>query len=347
MEKQSSISFVIPVYNAEEVIIDNIEKIINNRKNHSIELILIDDGSIDKSSEICKSYSLKYPWIQYYRKDNGGVSSARNKGIELASGDWIYFIDADDMLMDNAIDVLVDLISNNNTDIIITGYDTNKLTCEERKKAITKKAYEMKLLTLDSRYLKKDKHLNDAFLLWTCWGKLYRKNFLIENRLLFSSDLTLGEDIFFLLNCYDYCSSVEVIFQKTYFYNSNDNSASRGFNNKRVANTKNLAELYSKWAICQERSIQYSVKKFIVQRALACISKYYLHNQNNMDMDKKISDFAELCSTSDINNAIKEVRYVQFLELRKLAPVYLVSLFLLKNKAYRRLFKLYKFVQVY
>ena len=93
--------------------------------------------------------------------------------------------------------------------------------------------------------------------------------------------------------------------------------------------------------------IQYSVKKFIVQRALACISKYYLHNQNNMDMDKKISDFAELCSTSDINNAIKEVRYVQFLELRKLAPVYLVSLFLLKNKAYRRLFKLYKFVQVY
>jgi len=346
--RNESISFIIPVYNAQDVIEANIEKIVNNKKNYLIELILIDDGSVDKSSEICKSYSLKYPWIQYHRKDNGGVSSARNKGIEVASGNWIYFIDADDMLMDNAIDVLFDLIEeNNNADIIITDYDTNKSTCAERKNNITRKAHDMKLLTLDSKYLKKDKDLNDAFLLWTCWGKLYRRDFLIEYKLQFSLDLTLGEDIFFLLNCYDYCSSVKISFSKTYFYNSNDNSASRVFNKKRVINTKNLAKLYSKWAVSQEKSIQYAAKKFIVQRVLACISKYYLHNQNDMDIDEKMCDFAELCNVSDIKNAIKETRYSQFFELRKLSFVYLVSLFLLKNKAYRQLFKFYKFVKVY
>lgn len=345
--KHESISLIIPMYNADNFIEDNILNIIKYKKNYDIELILIDDGSTDNTKKIGEGFSKRYTWIHYYKKSNSGVSSARNMGIEMAKGDWIYFIDADDRLMPDAIEKLFFLINNTDKEIIITGYDSEeKIVCDNYKSS-SLESEDIKLMTLNTKYFRRNKQLKDMFLLWTCWGVLYKRSFIIKNNILFNEDLTLGEDIYFLLNCYDHCKEVELNLSKTYFYNNKNISLSKGFNAKRVENTKKLAKIYSMWSKKESKDIQKSTNKFIIERTLACISKYYLNSQNTMKREAKISDFENLCETIEIRKAIEDITYSDFFELNKNSLIYIISIFLLKVKSYRKIMKLYNFVKVY
>lgn len=106
----SNISVIIPLYNKEKAISNTIQSVLNQTYT-DFELIIIDDGSTDKSSTIAKEYVKVDQRIKYYRKDNGGVSSARNLGVQLSQSQWITFLDADDELLPNNLEVLTNLIS--------------------------------------------------------------------------------------------------------------------------------------------------------------------------------------------------------------------------------------------
>ena len=100
------ISIVIPVYKVEKYIGVCIESV-QNQTLKDIELILVDDGSPDKSGEICDQYASKDDRIKVIHKKNGGVGQARNDGLDLATGEWIIFCDSDDWLETNALEELV------------------------------------------------------------------------------------------------------------------------------------------------------------------------------------------------------------------------------------------------
>lgn len=105
MDYKYKFSIVTAVYNVEDYVADTIESIIGQTIGFSnIQLILVDDGSPDKSGEICDGYAEKYPNITVIHKENGGVSSARNAGLAIAEGKYINFIDSDDMLSNNALE---------------------------------------------------------------------------------------------------------------------------------------------------------------------------------------------------------------------------------------------------
>lgn len=93
------ISIIIPVYNVEKYLRECLDSVINQSFPEK-EVLLIDDGSADSSSEICEEYAARYPYIHVIHKENGGLSSARNRGIEEASGEWIIFLDSDDVWAD-------------------------------------------------------------------------------------------------------------------------------------------------------------------------------------------------------------------------------------------------------
>lgn len=113
-------SVIIPVYNAEKTLCRCIDSIIDeNRKN--IEIILVNDGSTDSSLFICKQYSQKYDNIVTVDKENGGVSSARNIGIQAARGEYILFLDSDDYVSDNYFDVLNSIYTDSSPDLVIFG----------------------------------------------------------------------------------------------------------------------------------------------------------------------------------------------------------------------------------
>ncbi len=103
----SLVSVIVPVFNAEKYLAECIESILG-QSYCEIELLLIDDGSTDQSPSICKAYAEKDSRVRYIRKENGGVSSARNAGIDHAKGEYIFFCDSDDWLIEDAIRLSVE-----------------------------------------------------------------------------------------------------------------------------------------------------------------------------------------------------------------------------------------------
>lgn len=115
------VSVIVPVYNVADYLKRGIESILS-QSFQDFEIILVDDGSIDLSGKICDEYASSDSRIQVIHKDNGGVSSARNAGLDMASGEWAYFMDPDDELVSDALSTLVDGI-NDDVDVVMGGFE--------------------------------------------------------------------------------------------------------------------------------------------------------------------------------------------------------------------------------
>lgn len=132
MRKRSKISVIVPVYNVEKYLSKCVESILNQTYK-DIELILVDDGSLDNSGNICDNYAKNDNRIKVIHKENGGLSSARNAGLDIASGEYISFVDSDDWIDENTYEELVKKIVTTNADIIcFAGEKTDGTSVYER-----------------------------------------------------------------------------------------------------------------------------------------------------------------------------------------------------------------------
>ena len=120
MSNSCELSIVVPVYNVEKYLDECLESIIKNY-DKNIEVILVDDGSSDNSGDICDKYDKEYEFITVIHKENGGLSSARNTGIDKANGKYIWFVDSDDYISDSSIPNILEAIKKD-TDLIIGNY---------------------------------------------------------------------------------------------------------------------------------------------------------------------------------------------------------------------------------
>lgn len=197
------VSIIIPVYNAEKFIEKGIKSVLNQTYKN-IELILINDGSRDNSLNIIKKWENEYSnIIKVFDQKNMGVGKTRNKGIEVSTGDYVTFIDADDYIDVDFIQVLLDNALDN--DVIISGYRR----IDENGNVI----FSQKLKSNDWSKFKQV----------TIWSKLYKKEFLIKNSIMFN-DLKIGEDIVFSISTYVHASKINTI--EYIGYNNVYNSAS-------------------------------------------------------------------------------------------------------------------------
>ncbi|MBR4996071.1 MAG: glycosyltransferase family 2 protein [Alistipes sp.] len=180
------ISVIIPVYNTEKYLPHCIDSILAQTYT-DFELLLIDDGSKDSSGVICDEYATKDSRVRVFHKENGGVSSARNWGLDNANGEWITFVDSDDYLNIEAIE---QMLSNKGEDLVVCSYQEfgidnriNKLddTCYNRTSIIPKLGELMS---------------NVAFM--TPWGKLFKMDLIKSYNLRFAKDISFGEDTLFV-----------------------------------------------------------------------------------------------------------------------------------------------------
>ncbi|MDQ1143763.1 glycosyltransferase involved in cell wall biosynthesis [Bacillus sp. SORGH_AS 510] len=118
-KSEIKVSVIVPIYNVEKFLSKCIETIIN-QSYKNLEIILVDDGSPDRSGEICDEYAAKDKRIKVIHQKNSGVSSARNAGINAATGDYVCFADGDDYLMPDYVEYLMDLAVRNDADISLT-----------------------------------------------------------------------------------------------------------------------------------------------------------------------------------------------------------------------------------
>lgn len=164
------ISIIVPVYKVEKYIHQCVDSIINQTYKN-IEIILVDDGSPDNCGKICDEYAEKDSRIKVIHKENGGLSDARNCGIDAASGDWLMFVDSDDWLHNHTVEKLYDAVNKYGVSVSVCNYEE---TSEENPCVDTAISAEL--------WAPKDIYINKHITATVAWGKLYRKNCFDEIR---------------------------------------------------------------------------------------------------------------------------------------------------------------------
>lgn len=181
------ISVIVPAYNCENYIGRCIEKILN-QSFEDFELIIIDDGSIDKTFEICRSYLSKDHRIILLKKSNGGVSSARNKGIDIAKGKYISFIDADDYVDSSFLEDFY-LEHSENVHLYVQGY---KLEIPNVKASLNK---------INRKGIVNEKEFFDIIFttgfIMAPWAKLFSSKIIKDNNIRFNENHSYAEDRLF------------------------------------------------------------------------------------------------------------------------------------------------------
>ena len=188
------ISIIVPVYNSERYLECCIRSILN-QSFKDFELLLINDGSLDNSLVICSNYAEKDERVRIFNKKNGGVSSARNLGIREARGEWVTFVDADDILYHDALSHLAECTLMGNLDFVTAGFEyinadeTITYTTENLRKGLL--------------ICKKNEGIanlyENEFWQWFICSKMFRLSLLKEQHLLFNEGIYYAEDRLFIL----------------------------------------------------------------------------------------------------------------------------------------------------
>ena len=197
------VSVIVPVYKVEDYLDDCIKSIVG-QSFKDFELILVDDGSPHNCPAMCDAWAEKDKRIKVIHKKNGGVGSARNEGIKLASGEWVWFIDSDDTITQNALEELSAKTSEN-PDLIIFNKEKNEV-------------YQK-----DNRFF--DEYYFKYRFGFEPWNKLYKLNIIRENEVFFDTRETIGEDLLFNIIYYKYAKKYVFTDLKLYHYTIRENSA--------------------------------------------------------------------------------------------------------------------------
>lgn len=201
------VSIIIPIYNAE----NHLEKCIGSAVNQTygdLEIILVNDGSSDGSGNICRTFADKDPRIVLIEQDNAGVSAARNKALDIASGDLITFIDSDDHVYEDYVEYMVRLFEQYGSDMTCCGQVRDQNATDEPE-----------LIKGPESCLKCYLTTNDIFP--AVWGKLYKKHVFDGIRFPVGKRY---EDTFILFRLLGRCSSVTIGQILKYCYNNNPES---------------------------------------------------------------------------------------------------------------------------
>lgn len=214
------VSVIVPIYNA----VDQLEqcvKSIENQTYETIEIILVDDGSTDGSTELCERLANENEHIVLIKKDNQGVSLARNDGILRAKGTYIQFVDSDDTLDQRATELLVNEALRTNADLVIGGFKSMKdqrIRCPQQATFESRTAF---IEHITEYYVKDQNTLNVP------WNKLYRKSLMTT---LFDEHISKGEDLLFNLAYIRGAETIASIAEVIYYYNNvNDSSLASRF----------------------------------------------------------------------------------------------------------------------
>ena len=216
MEQYPLLSIIMPVYNAEKRIRISVDSILN-QSYKNIELILVDDGSKDSSSNICDTYAKEDARVVVFHQPNRGVSAARNCGIMEAKGEYITFVDSDDTVDADAYAAVMNFLKNNgtDTDMLIFGmsFDYYRGNTPSHKKK----------LSVEKNLILPVKHIAEHFFylyetnyLSSACNKVIRASVIRENAILFNEEMAILEDFKFVLDILE--KSNEIIAIKDVFY---------------------------------------------------------------------------------------------------------------------------------
>ena len=236
-----TISIIIPVYGVEAFISRCIESVLVQTFT-DWELLLVDDGSPDRSGEICDAYAIQDRRIRVFHTPNGGTSRARNRGLDEAKGDWILFADSDDWLDETCLEHCYQVVMTDQLDLVQHG----RMLVNEQGKQVIEYAYATEVMDGDA-YV--------SAILHNCevWGALISRSFIDSLHLRFQPGLKNGQDVVFILSLLRYAKRIKHISDVLYYYYiDNPGSATHQITSNRMLDlARALVPLGQSWPVAK------------------------------------------------------------------------------------------------
>ena len=336
-----NISIIIPVHNSEKYLKECVDSVLQGLSEED-EVVLVENGSTDSSWEICCSYDETYPCVRAVHLNTAGVSKARNCGISAAQGDWVTFLDSDDILDPGFIPAAHKL--DIDADIILCDYrflDDEPAEIQDPLSDIKDVSPEL-LRRAVLQYAKYRTQIHQAanldnVTIWSCCAKLIRREFLISNQIHFPEELCLSEDTAFSLQLYCNAEKVCYIRQNSFFYRRTPNSASRVHHPKQLDNNQFLR----KWTYDYVRSkglyeeLEDELSSFLARKLTdECLHLIYSDTEKNFG----IQYIRRNASEPFMDQALKKAHYRYLIAGKKNSLMHWPVLWALKRKQYNTLF---------
>ena len=263
------LSIIVPVFNVEGYLKRALDSILLQLSSITYEILLIDDGSSDKSGAICDEYQSHFPNVFVSHIENNGVAEARNLGISLSRGNYLYFMDPDDFLSDDFFEQICPNL-NGKWNVLCFGYNEIK---ENNNTILSCRSHSYQHLGL----LKKEEFRNDFIdlfktdMMYNVWSRIYNKEFILKNNIKFPSR-PIGEDTLFNFQVYQHLDNILFIDSTLYNYIAGrSGSALTEFNPRRIEiqldELQALQKLLDQFQIEDDTLIQEIKTKIVVSAA--------------------------------------------------------------------------------
>lgn len=322
MGKDILLSIVIPVYNVQ----DYIGKCLNSLKtlDDRVEILVIDDGSPDQSYEVVKNVLEDDSNIHYIKKENGGVSSARNFGISLSKGKYITFVDGDDYVDELYLPKLIGYIESLDFDLLCFNYYLTYDDHETQLNDLLDESFDLDANAGFTWYIRQNK---DDKIKQSSINKVYKTDILKSNEVLFTMNQTVGEDFLFNVEYLQYCKKVVFKSDCLYHYYQRQTSVMRTYNRKYTddilkfeINLKRIASK-TKYSITQNDIVYLYIKYWFG------IIHQETQNPDSKEGLKRVKMYMEQSGLKDIQVKFSELEF--------------------KHKIYKFLIKLHLTVPIY
>lgn len=293
---RNKISIIVPVYNAEKTLCRCIESVVRQNYNN-YELILVNDGSVDGSADICNKYSNEYQQIRYIYKNNGGVSSARNLGLKLARGEYIAFLDSDDFFTDDYFETVSDILDKKKPDLLSF---LSKKNDGKSGVSLADNCFLDDDINISHRVLKAMKSYSYSSVM----ARVFKRSIIVENNIEFDENISIGEDQAFLFEFTLHIKTFVSIYNTLYKIDvSSDISLSR---KKRNYLSDQLLKVHKKMFDCLDcaevsegafKNYYAAVSWMFYRSTYSCfaeLTKYdYTSNQRLCEINKICDKFSE------------------------------------------------------
>ncbi|MFT8357437.1 glycosyltransferase [Bifidobacterium aquikefiri] len=334
MPSKPLVSVIVPVYNIPNDLLSRCFNALAVQTYTNMEIIVIDDGStIEGNKTICDAFQSNHSQFSVVHKNNEGVSTARNIGIEKSKGKWVTFIDSDDWIEPDYIEKLISFTNTNKmADIVFCDctveYENrsvkNSFVPHNFKRFLNSK-HDRQLLLLEM--LGQNKFYNPPEIgIGVPWGKLYRRNFLKDNNIVFERNLRRMQDNVFNLYAFKLAKSIVYVPQYLYHYNNLEMSVSHRFNTRIIEDFDKVhdstAQFLKKFPF--DNALERGYRSRVVQSLHPILRSYFFHKDYSNNYSTRYQEIRKLISKEPYKTALEH------LPVSSLPPKMLVFSLLLK-----------------
>lgn len=322
------LSVIIPVYNV-SLYLDECLNSVVNQSLQDIEIICINDGSTDGSLDILKRWRKKDHRIVVLNQDNKGVSTARNEGLKIAQGNYITFVDADDMVCPNIYSSLIPTMQIHELDAYIFAFKTFPNEKIETTGFLTNA-----ILTWQELFASNSQIQSKNSLCFN-WRFIYKKEVLINNQLLFNKNIAIGEDMIYNIDAICHSHRIMVTDNALYIHRMNNPTSAMTLQYKAYLE-KSLVQMYQikkqqieKYQLDKFTPFSFDLAKYTILTYIPMLLSNIYHNPQPINKRKEIK---HILSLEMINDAFR------FIGFRNIYPSWKEYLFYLSMK--------FKFIQL-